>query len=151
METGKFDLSFEHPDFVKCLTVHGHYLITGGRDENIRFFDITVEFVFWFIPLYSWSFSNHSIARTQKEKLVHVLEGHYNEISAVKIKGQLLISSGLDATIRQWSLRETELEKNSFLFSKAKVAAPKPGSKKQAKQMVMTLEEADELEELMME
>ncbi|ORY47801.1 WD40 repeat-like protein [Rhizoclosmatium globosum] len=37
LEASVSDSTFEHPDFVKCVAVvHGNYVVTGGRDENIR-------------------------------------------------------------------------------------------------------------------
>ncbi|KAI8613083.1 WD40-repeat-containing domain protein [Chytriomyces sp. MP71] len=80
LEAAKPDSSFEHPDFVKCICVHGSYVITGCRDENIRVFDLT------------------------SEKCINVIEGHFGEVSCLEVAGGRLWSGSLDATIRSWDL-----------------------------------------------
>ena len=47
IKTGKPDTSLDHPDFVKCLAVVEPYVITGGRDEDIRIFEIAVKSPWW--------------------------------------------------------------------------------------------------------
>ena len=39
------ECTFEHPDWVKSMTIVGAYLVTGSRDEIIRVWDIGVIFV----------------------------------------------------------------------------------------------------------
>ncbi|KAJ1563604.1 hypothetical protein HK405_001439, partial [Cladochytrium tenue] len=40
-KTGESDVSLAHPDFVKCVAVlPGGLLVTGGRDENLRVWDV---------------------------------------------------------------------------------------------------------------
>ncbi|KAI9347040.1 quinon protein alcohol dehydrogenase-like superfamily [Obelidium mucronatum] len=82
LEAGIPDSSYEHPDFVKCVCVHGSYVITGCRDENIRVFDLT------------------------SEKCINIVEGHFGEVSCLVVAGGRLWSGSLDATIRSWNLED---------------------------------------------
>jgi WD40 repeat protein len=70
----------EHPDFVKCVCVAGSLVITGARDEQIRVWDST------------------------NGKCMHIFEGHFDEVSSLKVVGTTLYSASLDGTIRTWDL-----------------------------------------------
>ncbi|KAJ3098108.1 hypothetical protein HDU96_000148 [Phlyctochytrium bullatum] len=81
MVTGKNDMTLEHPDFVKCVAVAGPYIVTGGRDENIRVWDAA------------------------SGKCLNEIEGHFGEISALQVARGKLWTGSLDSTIRQWELK----------------------------------------------
>ncbi|GAO52514.1 hypothetical protein G7K_6588-t1 [Saitoella complicata NRRL Y-17804] len=76
------DTALEHPDFVQdiLVTPTGSWAVTACRDEEVRVFDIG------------------------SGSLVKVIKGHYDEVSAQAMWGNMLASASLDGTIRQWSM-----------------------------------------------
>lgn len=44
-------------------------------------------------------------------KLFHVLEGHFEEVTGLVVLGQMVVSVGIDATVRRWSLKPDDLGK----------------------------------------
>ncbi|CAG8578103.1 3230_t:CDS:2 [Paraglomus brasilianum] len=84
--TGKPDTSLDHPDFVKCLVVVEPYVITGGRDEDIRIFEIA------------------------SGKLVKKIEGHFDEVSCMAVHGTTLYTGSLDCTVRKWSIAAKDIQ-----------------------------------------
>ncbi|KAJ3283547.1 hypothetical protein HDU79_008976 [Rhizoclosmatium sp. JEL0117] len=135
LEAAISDSTFEHPDFVKCVAVvHGNYVVTGGRDENIRVFDLT------------------------SEKCINIIEGHFGEISCLFVSGGRLWSGSLDATIRSWSLEDILKPNTAAVQSHTEsMAAEANGSAASAAESLipgkgaslMTEEEERELAELM--
>lgn len=92
VEQGIVDTKLPHPDFVKCVLVVGEFIITGFvhhlnlitrcRDENIRVFD-------------------------GSDRLVHIFQGHCDEVSCLVSTGDgNIVSGSLDATVRVWKLSE---------------------------------------------
>ncbi|ORX84792.1 WD40 repeat-like protein [Basidiobolus meristosporus CBS 931.73] len=98
LDTGKQDTTLEHPDFVKCVTVAGSYVITGCRDENVRVFDIG------------------------SGKCLKTLEGHFDEVTGLAVIGTDVYSGSLDGTIRSWSITAKSLSEPA---EKVNVAPPK--------------------------
>lgn len=42
-------------------------------------------------------------------KLHHVFKGHFEEVTGLLVVGQMVVSVGIDATVRRWSLRAEDL------------------------------------------
>lgn len=120
------DLTLDHGSNVRCVAVdeHGGHVITAGRNEDIKVWDRATG------------------------RLRHTYAGHYNEVTGLVIlPGQLLVSVGLDGTVRSWSLRGSDLETvreeagNSSGENESESAEPG----------LMTEDEERELEELMVD
>ncbi|CAG8641515.1 1622_t:CDS:2 [Ambispora leptoticha] len=129
LDTGKVDTTFPHPDFVKCLAVLGPYLITGGRDEVIRVFDI-------------------GTGKTIKE-----IEGHFDEVSCMAIRGTMVYTGSLDCTVRRWSVTAKDLiqsndaEKSKSEYKSSSLSTT--ATKTKPDFSLLTEEEEKELAELM--
>lgn len=128
LSTGLAESSFPHPDWVKCFTAYGPYLVTGSRDEKVRVWDLATE------------------------KCVHVFEGHFDEVSALLVVGKTLYSGSYDCTIRRWDLSEV----GKGVAAKPQSAAPaRPPmmtiqkTPKELKSVLISAEEEAELAELM--
>ncbi|KAI0016640.1 WD40 repeat-like protein [Xylariomycetidae sp. FL0641] len=118
--------SFRHGDHVRALAVTEDWLITAGRDEDVKVWDRT------------------------SGKLYCTLEGHYDEVTDLVVidGGSRLISVSIDGTIRTWSLQRPELDKvNSQREEKAK--GIKKDAPAESAQSLMTAEEEAELAALM--
>ncbi|CAG8505639.1 11232_t:CDS:2 [Diversispora eburnea] len=124
LSTGKPDTTFKHPDFVKCISLFGPYVITGSRDEIIRVFDIG------------------------SEKLINAIEGHFDEIGCMCIKGTTLYTGSLDCTIRKWSLHDITKETKDKKTEIQKIKI-EPVLTKEVTGILLTEEEEKELAELM--
>lgn len=78
----------------------------------------------------------------------HTFSGHFEEVTGLVLVGSTIVSVGIDATIRQWSLRPNELQQAVELANKPieeeeeKKEAPDAGP-------MLTAEEEAELAELM--
>ncbi|KAJ5561826.1 hypothetical protein N7535_003711 [Penicillium sp. DV-2018c] len=120
----KANLTLEHPDFVRDVVVHeaGGWVVTACRDEEVRV----------------WNRSTG--------ELYHTFSGHFEEVNGLVLVGSTVVSVGIDATIRQWSLRPDELQKAVELAKKP--AEDKKEEDKPAESM-LTAEEEAELAELM--
>lgn len=87
------DETIEHGDHVRAIALTDQWVITAGRDEDVKIWDRT------------------------SGKLYCVLDGHFDEITELVIfKGgrgtaEQLVSVSLDSTIRTWSLDKKELDK----------------------------------------
>lgn len=75
------DTGLLHPDFVKDAIVHGAWVITACSDHAIRVWDVAAE------------------------TILHVFDGHYDEVTSLHVYQDTLVSTSLDATLRQWPLR----------------------------------------------
>ncbi|KAI1330783.1 WD40-repeat-containing domain protein [Xylariaceae sp. FL0255] len=78
----------KHGDHVRSVAVTDQWIITAGRDEDIKVWDRT------------------------SRKLYCVLEGHYNEVTDLVIldQGKRVASISIDGTIRSWPLQKGELD-----------------------------------------
>lgn len=122
-----------HGDHVRAVAVTDQWIITAGRDEDIKVWD------------------------RASGKQYGILEGHYDEVIALIVTsglagtGDRLISASLDGTIRTWSLQKNDLDK--FIqeqLEKAK-GAEKEASGGQEANDLTTADEDAELAALMEE
>lgn len=124
--------SFEHGDHVRAVAVTEQWVITAGRDEDLKIWDKT------------------------SGALQFRLQGHYDEVTdLVLLEGghgreERLVSFGIDGTIRTWPLDKAGLdaavEEQVKLFTK-KAAEEEEKEKKLPNGL--TAEEEAELAELM--
>ena len=84
----KSDTTIEHGDYVRAVALEevGGYVITAGRSEDVKVWD------------------------RGSGDLVHVFQGHYDEVMALVMFGQRCVSVGIDGTVRVWSLKSEDLE-----------------------------------------
>ncbi|CZR53924.1 related to TRANSCRIPTIONAL REPRESSOR RCO-1 [Phialocephala subalpina] len=118
--------SYQHGDYVRAVAVTDDWVITAGRDEDVKVWDRATG------------------------KLWHVYEGHYEEVTGLVILGgeKKAISVSIDGTIRTWGLGKADLEKvrkEREELSKGVVKEEKVPEKKN----LLTAEEESELAELM--
>lgn len=118
--------TYEHGDYVRAIAVTDVWVITAGRDEDVKVWDRATG------------------------KLSHIYDGHFEEVTALVTldDGKKVVSVSIDGTVRVWGLKKQDLEKackeredrmNGLV--KEKKIVPKKG--------VMTAEEEAELAELM--
>ncbi|KAI1492979.1 WD40-repeat-containing domain protein [Biscogniauxia mediterranea] len=122
------DDSIQHGAHVRAVAVTDQWVLTAGRDEDIKVWD------------------------RSSGKLYCTLEGHYNEVTDLVILdgGSRAVSISIDGTIRTWPLQKVDLDKvnkeredRAKGIEKAVPAEPTEG--------LMTAEEEAELAELMEE
>ncbi|KAI3323804.1 WD40 repeat-like protein [Xylariaceae sp. AK1471] len=122
------DDTIKHGHHVRTVAVTDQWVITAGRDEDVKVWDRT------------------------SGKLYSTLEGHYNEVTDLVIldQGKRVASVSIDGTVRAWPLNKTELDKiNKEKEEKAK-GIEKEASEKQGEGL-MTAEEEAELAALLEE
>ena len=119
----KVDTVLQHPDFVRDVITHDKYglVITACRDEEIRVWDRATS------------------------KLRHIFSGHYEEVTSLALSGNLLISSGIDATLRKWSLAPADLQKAIDEAKNPVLADSEPAPE----MSMLTAEEEAELQAMM--
>jgi hypothetical protein len=83
----------------------------------------------------------------QSGELYHTYSGHFEEIMALLLLGSTVVSVGIDATLRRWSLRSDDLKKAKF--EAQEVQAGKKIEEEPAKESLLTEEEERELAALM--
>jgi WD40 repeat protein len=117
--------TYEHGDYVRAITIAGDWVVTAGRDEDVKVWDRSTG------------------------KLRHVYEGHYEEITGLAaLPGERAVSVSIDGTVRTWELSSAALEK----AIKEKAEGPKGDAgkeKAEVKESLLTAEEEAELAELM--
>ncbi|KAI0406328.1 WD40-repeat-containing domain protein [Xylaria palmicola] len=120
------DDTIKHGDHVRAVAVTDQWIITAGRDEDIKVWD------------------------RASGKLYCTLEGHYNEVTDLVLlaDGRRVASVSIDGTVRTWLLHKDELDRvNKEKDDKAN------GVKKEAPaesgEGLMTAEEEAELAALM--
>lgn len=121
------DSTFEHPDFVRDIAVDEDtgWAVTACRDEEVRVWD------------------------KASGKLHHIYSGHFEEVTAlVLLSKQRLISVGIDATVRRWSLKPQDLTK-AIKEAEDQRLGTAEDKKTESKAGLMTLEEEAELAELL--
>lgn len=115
--------TIKHGDYVRAVAVTADWIITAGRDENVKVWDRTTG------------------------KLFHIYDGHFEEVTGlVVLDGSRVVSVSIDGTIRVWSLDRKELEK---AIMEKKERAKGPPEDVSVKATLMTPEEEAELAELM--
>ncbi|KAJ5180667.1 hypothetical protein N7492_003877 [Penicillium capsulatum] len=118
----KANLTLEHPDFVRDIVVYetGGWVVTACRDEEVRV----------------WNRSTG--------ELYHTFSGHYEEVTGLLLAESVVVSVGIDGTIRQWSLRPDELQQAVELAKTGPVEEEQPKG-----ETMLTEEEERELAELL--
>ncbi|KAK0122079.1 hypothetical protein ONS95_010342 [Cadophora gregata] len=118
--------TYEHGDYVRDVVITGDWVVTTGRDENVKVWDRATG------------------------KLCHIYDGHYQEVTGLLLlKGEKRVASvSIDGTIRIWGLSKLDLE-----LAKHEAEARQKGEVKeetvQPKKGLLTAEEEAELAELM--
>ncbi|KAI2611508.1 WD40 repeat-like protein [Hypoxylon fragiforme] len=81
--------SIQHGDHVRAVVVTDQWVITGGRDEDVKVWD------------------------RASGKLYCILEGHYDEVIDLVLLdgGKRVVSVSLDGTVRTWPLDRVGLDK----------------------------------------
>jgi WD40 repeat protein len=81
--------TYEHGDYVRAVAVTTDWVITAGRDEDVKV----------------WGRATG--------KLWHVYDGHYEEVTGlIALEGEKkVVSVSIDGTIRTWRLGKADLEK----------------------------------------
>lgn len=116
--------TYKHGDYVRAVAVTSDWVITAGRDEDVKVWDRSTG------------------------KLWHIYEGHYEEITGLLVieDERKVASVSIDGTVRTWSLGRAALEK----ARKERAEKVQETDKKaEPKKSVMTAEEEAELAELM--
>ncbi|KAK6955365.1 hypothetical protein Daesc_003000 [Daldinia eschscholtzii] len=83
------DDSVNHGDHVRAVAVTDQWIVTAGRDEDIKVWD------------------------RSSGKIYSILEGHYDEVTDLVVlnAGKRIVSVSIDGTVRTWSLGRAELDK----------------------------------------
>jgi WD40 repeat protein len=130
---GKFTAEdvYEHGDYVRAVVVSDHWVITGGRDENVKVWD-----------------------RSSAE-LYCTLEGHYDEVTDLVLlksgtagKPDVVCSVSIDGTIRTWPVEKGELDK-VIMEIRNESKPSETGEVKDEKESLLSPEEEAELAALM--
>ncbi|ROW04093.1 hypothetical protein VSDG_01142 [Cytospora chrysosperma] len=123
--------SFEHGDHVRAVAVTDQWVITAGRDEDLKVWDRT------------------------SGKLHCSLEGHYDEVTDLLLlksghgHDQRLVSVSIDGTVRTWPLDKAGLDAAVQEQSKATSNGLGNDDAENETENLLTAEEEAELAELM--
>ncbi|KAF7549877.1 hypothetical protein G7Z17_g6102 [Cylindrodendrum hubeiense] len=123
------DDSYEHGDYVRAVAVTDQWVITAGRDENVKVWD------------------------RSSGKLYATLVGHYDEITDLVMlrdtrgTSRKICSVGIDGTIRTWPLAKSEIDDVVIKIEEAAKANAKKDEDKE--ESLLTAEEEAELADLM--
>ncbi|KAF5661287.1 transcriptional repressor rco-1 [Fusarium heterosporum] len=125
------DDSFTHGDYVRGVLVTDQWVITAGRNEDVKVWD------------------------RSSGKIYCTLVGHYEEITDIVLlldsecTPRKVCSVSIDGTVRTWPLAKSELDEVIVKIQKA--AEPKEEDKEEGEKggNVLTAEEESELAELM--
>jgi WD40 repeat protein len=81
--------TIEHGDYVRAVVVTTDWIVTAGRDEDVKVWERTTG------------------------KLFHVYEGHFEEVTGLVLMDNCrkIVSVSIDGTLRTWPLGRSELEK----------------------------------------
>ena len=118
--------TYEHGDYVRAVAVTTDWVITAGRDEDVKVWDRATG------------------------KLWHVYDGHYEEVTGlVVLEGEKKVASvSIDGTIRTWGLEKVALEK-ARKEREERLKGVVKEDKVRPKTGLLTAEEEAELAELM--
>jgi WD40 repeat protein len=122
------DDSFEHGDYVRGVIATDQWIVTAGRNEDVKIWD------------------------RSSGKLYCTLIGHYEEVTDIIMlqdsdgTPRKICSVGIDGTIRTWPLAKSELDEVVVKIQKA--SEPKEEEEDKSGN-VLTAEEEAELAELM--
>lgn len=121
--------ALQHGDYVRAVQPTEHWVITAGRDENVKVWD------------------------RASGKLYCSLEGHFEEITDLVLlrnsQGSVekICSVSIDRTIRTWPLQKTDLDDVVKKIEEAK--KPSIAEAEEVGESLLTAEEEAELAELM--
>ncbi|KAI5456345.1 WD40-repeat-containing domain protein [Mariannaea sp. PMI_226] len=121
--------SFEHGDYVRAVAVTDHWVITAGRDEDVKVWD------------------------RSSGVLYATLVGHYEEITDLVMLrgadgvGHKVCSVSIDGTVRTWPLAKPELDEVVIKIKEA--SKPKEEKEEEKHGGMLTAEEEAELADLM--
>ncbi|KAI1106734.1 WD40 repeat-like protein [Jackrogersella minutella] len=120
------DDSIKHGDHVRAVALTDQWVVTAGRDEDIKVWNRT------------------------SGKLYSTLEGHYDEVTDLVVidGGRRVISVSIDGTVRTWSLDQIELDKINK-EREVKASGVEKETLVEPVKGLMTSEEEDELAALM--
>ncbi|EDV29775.1 uncharacterized protein TRIADDRAFT_52513 [Trichoplax adhaerens] len=90
-----------HTDSVRCLTLKNSVLVTGCFDGIVRIFDANTGRCLRTIRL--WDFSTG--------RCLHVMRGHTDEIQAIEMYKEYVVTSAWDDTIRLWDINSGNYKK----------------------------------------
>jgi len=118
--------TYEHGDYVRAIAVTSDWVITTGRDEDIKIWDRATG------------------------KLWHIYDGHYEEVTGlVVLEGDNKVASvSIDRTVRVWNLEKSALQK-AIQERAERLKGVVKDEKLQPKKGLLTAEEEAELAELM--
>jgi WD40 repeat protein len=122
--------SFQHGDYVRAVQPTEKWVITAGRDENVKIWD------------------------RASGKLYCSLEGHFEEITDLILlrnaqgSPEKVCSVSIDRTVRTWPLQQRDLDDTMKKIEEAKEPSPKE-EEETAAESLLTAEEEAELAELM--
>lgn len=122
------DTVLQHGDFVRAVAVDETvgYVMTAGRDEDVKIWDKT------------------------SGKFVFGYQGHYDEITGlVCLKGSIVVSVGIDGTIRRWSLKAEDIGRARKEREDEEKGIEKEAKALEDKGSLVTEDEEKELAELM--
>jgi len=110
-----------HSDRVLCLMFDGAKLVTGGRDETVKIWDLNVGKCVntlnghtdnvWYLQFDEQKIISGSADKTicfwdfRTGKPYNTLVGHERGLSCLHFEGDLLMSGSADKTIKLWDLR----------------------------------------------
>ncbi|KAL8762327.1 MAG: hypothetical protein Q9184_001634 [Pyrenodesmia sp. 2 TL-2023] len=82
------DATIKHGDYVRAVAIDeiGGRIVTAGRSEDIKIWD------------------------RGSGNLVHVFDGHFDEVSGLVLFEQRCVSVGIDCTVRTWSLKTEDMQ-----------------------------------------
>jgi WD40 repeat protein len=117
--------TIEHGDYVRAVVVTADWIVTAGRDEDVKVWDRTTG------------------------KLFHVFDGHFEEVTGLVLMNNCtkVVSVSIDGTLRTWPLGRSELERAKVEKDERARGLVKEATV--AKTSLMTEEEEAELAELM--
>ncbi|KUI58660.1 hypothetical protein VP1G_05875 [Cytospora mali] len=123
--------SFEHGDHVRAVAVTDQWVITAGRDEDLKVWDRTAGSIYC------------------------SLEGHYDEVTDLLLlesghgHNQRLVSVSIDGTVRTWPLDKAGLDAAVQEQTRSAINGIGEGIGEEAPKNLLTIEEEAELAELM--
>ncbi|KAH8593359.1 WD40-repeat-containing domain protein [Bisporella sp. PMI_857] len=122
----RVDDSYEHGDYVRALVVTEDWVVTAGRNEDVKVWDKATG------------------------KLHHVYEGHFEEITglAVMYGEKNVVSVSIDGSVRTWGLDKVELEQ-AIMERDEKARGLIQVQSVEPTKTLLTAEEEAELAELM--
>ena len=122
------DTTLQHGDYVRAVAVDdtAGFVITAGRDEDVKLWD------------------------KASGKLVFAYKGHYDEITGLALlKANVVVSVGIDGTIRRWSLKAKDIGKAKQEKEDEEKGIEKEKEVLEDKDSLVTEDEEKELAELM--